>query len=224
VRLSIIVPVFNEGLILPLTLERLLPFRARGAEIILVDGGSEDGSIEIARRTGVTVLNSGRGRALQMNAGAQAAASKTLVFLHADTELPPNADRLIEGALRDSRHIWGRFNVCIQGRFRIFAVVSVLMNWRSRLTGIATGDQAIFVARSTFEKIGRFPEQPLMEDIELSKRLRALARPVCLRASVIVSGRRWETHGVWRTIFLMWRLRWAYWRGVPANELANAYR
>jgi rSAM/selenodomain-associated transferase 2 len=224
VQLAIIVPVLNEGLILPLTLERLLPFRARGAEVILVDGGSEDGSIEIARRTGVTVLNSARGRALQMNAGAQAASSKILVFLHADTELPPDADRLIDGALRDSRHIWGRFNVCIQGRFRILAVVSMLMNWRSRLTGIATGDQAIFVARSAFEKIGRFPEQPLMEDIELSKRLRALARPVSLRACVIVSGRRWETHGVWRTIFLMWRLRWAYWRGVPAIELANAYR
>jgi rSAM/selenodomain-associated transferase 2 len=224
VQLSIIVPVLNEGPILPLTLERLLPFCARGAEVILVDGGSEDGSIEIARRTGVTVLSSARGRALQMNAGAQAAANKILVFLHADTELPPDADRLIAGVLRDSRHIWGRFNVCIQGRFRIFAVVSTLMNWRSRLTGIATGDQAIFVARSAFEKIGRFPEQPLMEDIELSKRLRALARPVCLRACVIVSGRRWESHGVWRTIFLMWRLRWAYWRGVPANELANAYR
>jgi rSAM/selenodomain-associated transferase 2 len=224
VRLSIIVPVLNEGLMLPLTLERLLPYRARGAEVIIVDGGSQDDSMDIARRSGVTVLNSARGRALQMNAGAQAASSDILVFLHADTELPADADQLIDAALRDSSHIWGRFNVCIKGRLRTLAVVSMLMNWRSRLTGIATGDQAIFVARSAFEKIGRFPEQPIMEDIELSKRLRALSRPVSLRAHVIVSARRWETHGVWRTIFLMWRLRWAYWRGVPANELANAYR
>jgi rSAM/selenodomain-associated transferase 2 len=224
VRLSIIVPVLNEGLILPLTLEQLLPYRAHGAQVIVVDGGSQDGSMEIARRSDVIVLNSSRGRALQMNAGAQAASGDILVFLHADTELPPNADQLIDGALRDSRHVWGRFNVCIKGRLRILAVVSILMNWRSRLTGIATGDQAIFVARSAFEKIGRFPEQPIMEDIELSKRLRALSRPVSLRARVIVSGRRWETHGVWRTIYLMWRLRWAYWRGVPANVLASAYR
>jgi hypothetical protein len=119
---------------------------------------------------------------------------------------------------------WGRFDVRINGRSPLLHVVAWLMNQRSRWTGIATGDQALFVQRALFQRIGGFPDQPLMEDIEISRRLRKLARPFCLRQRVVTSGRRWDTRGVWRTIFLMWRLRWLYWRGVPPQVLAEAYR
>ena len=158
-----------------------------------------------------------------MNAGARMASGEILLFLHVDTTLPENADRLIESAMGDGRRIWGRFDVDIQGHSRMLRVIAALMNWRSRITGIATGDQAIFVARSAFESVGGYPDQPLMEDIELCKRLRLLSPPACLRARAVTSGRRWESRGVWRTIILMWRLRWSYWRGVPVSVLAHMY-
>lgn len=227
-RLSIIIPVLNEAERLPRLLEHLAPLRAQGAEVIVVDGGSEDGSGQLAAQAGAQVIYSGRGRALQMNAGAAAASGDMLLFLHADTTLPAMAAQAIEEGIRRSgapaARAWGRFDVRIEGRPFMLRVVARLMNWRSRLTGIATGDQAMFVARSAFEAAGGFPEQPLMEDIELSKRLRVQSKPVCLAEQVTTSGRRWETRGVWKTILLMWRLRWAYWRGVPASELAGLYR
>src|SRR5581483_1686189 len=221
--LSIIVPVLNEAQRLPQALERLASVRARGAEVIIVDGGSQDGTLAAATGLGCRLVSSSKGRARQMNAGAQIARGEKLLFLHVDTTLPENAEVLIEAALNSRRHIWGRFDVDIQGRPWTLKVIAMLMNWRSRLSGIATGDQAIFVARSAFESVGGYPDQPLMEDIELSKRLRALSPPVCLRAHAVTSGRRWESRGVWRTIILMWRLRWAYWRGVPASVLADRY-
>lgn len=225
-RLSIIIPVLNEE-------ERLTDLLGHLAsqcdsEVIVVDGGSEDGSRQAALRAGAQVIFSERGRARQMNAGATVAQGDILLFLHADTLLPPSADRLIENAIRcsgqNSEYAWGRFDVRISGRPFMLRVVASLMNWRSRFTGIATGDQAMFVARHAFESVGGFPDQPLMEDVELSKRLRALSRPICLTDYVVTSGRRWETHGVWRTIWLMWRLRWAYWRGADAAELARLYQ
>jgi rSAM/selenodomain-associated transferase 2 len=146
-----------------------------------------------------------------------------VLFLHADTRLPADADRIVLDAVQRGAS-WGRFDVRIEGRSRWLPVVAALMNARSRLSGIATGDQAIFVTRAAFDRVGGFPDQPLMEDIEISRRLRRLARPACLRARVVTSGRRWDTHGAWRTIVLMWRLRWAYWRGAPAQELARRYR
>jgi rSAM/selenodomain-associated transferase 2 len=158
-----------------------------------------------------------------MNAGAAMARAQVLLFLHADTRLPPLADVLIQQAVAGGR-AWGRFDVCIEGRPRMLRVVALLMNLRSRLSGIATGDQAIFVTRAAFERVGGFPAQPLMEDIELSRRLKRLGPPACLRAQVCTSGRRWEQRGVWRTIVLMWRLRWRYWRGEPAAALAEVYR
>ena len=227
-QLSIVIPVLNEARMLPCLLDRLAPLRACGAEVIVVDGGSEDGSQQVASRAGAQVISSGRGRARQMNAGASAARGDVLLFLHADTTLPLLAGQAIEAAIRRSGRAdecaWGHFDVRIEGRSFMLPVVARLMNWRSRLTGIATGDQAMFVSRCAFEAAGGFPDQPLMEDVELSKRLLVLSRPICLADRVVTSGRRWETHGVWRTIWLMWRLRWSYWRGVPASELAKSYR
>ena len=158
-----------------------------------------------------------------MNAGAAAASADTLLFLHADTRLPAHADRIVAAALERGA-TWGRFDVRIDGRAGLLKLVAALMNLRSRATGIATGDQAMFVRRGVFERVGGFPDQPLMEDIELSRRLRALGPPACLRAKAVTSGRRWEQRGVWRTIFLMWRLRWRYWRGESPQALADAYR
>ena len=220
--LAIVVPMLDEAATLPALLVHLAGWRARGCEVVLVDGGSRDDSVEMARAAGFRVLIAERGRARQLNAVAQACGRARLLFLHADTRLPEAADAMVCAAL--AVQAWGRFDVHIDGRPRMLRVVAALMNLRARLSGIATGDQAIFVRRDVFEAVGGFPDQPLMEDIELSCRLLRVSRPACLRARVRTSGRRWEQRGVWRTIALMWRLRWAYWRGVPAERLAEAYR
>lgn len=225
-RLSIIIPVLNEAEHLPGLLQHLASLC--DSEVIVVDGGSADDSRQAASRAGARVIRSKRGRARQMNAGAAAARGDILLFLHADTTLPPSAEQTIEAAVRHggraNEYVWGRFDVHIAGRSFMLRVVANLMNWRSRLTGIATGDQAMFMTRRSFESVGGFPDQPLMEDVELSRRLLALSKPICLADRVTTSGRRWEAHGVWRTIWLMWRLRWAYWRGTDAAELAKLYR
>lgn len=223
-KLSIIVPVLNEAQELPVLLGRLLSLTRHGCEVIIVDGGSQDGSADIAECAGFTVVRAPRGRARQMNAGAARATGKVLLFLHADTQLPDGAAVLIAQALSGDESHWGRFDVCITGRPVMLRVVGRMMNLRSRLSGIATGDQAMFVTRAAFDEVGGIPDQPLMEDVELSKRLCTISRPACIDRCVTTSGRRWEAHGVWRTILLMWRLRWAYWRGVPASQLAQAYR
>ncbi|MDO8384827.1 MAG: TIGR04283 family arsenosugar biosynthesis glycosyltransferase [Polaromonas sp.] len=205
-------------------LQALAPLRTRGAEIIVADGGSSDPSAELALAGGARVVHAPRGRALQMNAGAAQAHAEVLLFLHADTRLPANADELIREALAGGARVWGRFDVAITGRPRMLRLIAVLMNLRSRLTGIATGDQAIFMTRAAFNAVGAFPAQPLMEDIEMSRRLLQLSRPACLRAKVQTSGRRWESRGVWRTVLLMWRLRFAYWRGAAPERLADLYQ
>ena len=223
--LAIVMPVLNEAAGIEAALRALAPLRARGARVVVADGGSTDDTPVQARRfDSVEVIQAPRGRAAQMNAGAQAATGGgVLLFLHADTTLPPDADRLIAQALAGSQQVWGRFDVRITGRPRMLRVVAACMNARSRWSGIATGDQALFMTRAAFDAIGGFPEQPLMEDIEMSKRLRTLSRPACLRERVITSGRRWESRGVWSTIVLMWRLRWAYWRGASPQVLARRY-
>jgi rSAM/selenodomain-associated transferase 2 len=220
--LSVVVPTLDEAGAIEATLGALAPLRARGVEIVVVDGGSRDGTPIFAAPLADRVLTSERGRARQMNAGAAATRTEVLLFLHADTRLPADADRRVHDAVQRGA-LWGRFDVRIDGRSHWLPVVAWLMNVRSRLTGIATGDQAIFVTREAFDRVGGFPDQPLMEDVEISRRLRRLARPDCLRDRVVTSGRRWDTHGAWRTIVLMWRLRWAYWRGTPAQDLARRY-
>ncbi len=222
--LSIVVPVLNESVTLPALLEQLLPLHRGGVEVIIADGGSEDGTAMIAKRAGFRLVRSERGRARQMNAGARSAGGDVLLFLHADSRLPNGAERLIYAALADGHHVWGRFDVEFDVRTWIMDATAFGMNLRSCLTGIATGDQAIFVTRAAFEAVGGFPDQPLMEDVEITSRLRKRTRPACIRRPVVTSARRWQTRGAWRTIFLMWRLRLAYWRGVSPGDLARQYR
>ena len=222
-RLSIVMPVLDEAEVLPMALARLQPLRRHGVELIVADGGSRDGSAQLAQPLADAVIVAARGRARQMNAGATAAHGDALLFLHADTLLPEGAWRAVAEALQE--RAWGRFDVRIDGRPWMLGVVASMMNARSRWTGIATGDQAIFVRRSAFDAVGGFADQPLMEDIELSGRLkRTHGRPACLRGPALTSGRRWEQRGVWRTILVMWRLRLAYWLGTPAERLARVYR
>jgi rSAM/selenodomain-associated transferase 2 len=222
--LSIVVPVLNEAGGIEATLAALAPLRERGAEVIVVDGGSRDDTVAIARPLADRIVDGPRGRARQMNAGAAAARAPHLLFLHADTRLPERADALVAAALAALPQAWGRFDVVIEGRSRMLPVVAAMMNLRSRWSGIATGDQAMFMTRAAFEAVGGFPDQPLMEDIELSIRLKRLGAPACLHERVVTSGRRWEQRGVWRTILLMWRLRLLYALGVSADRLAPWYR
>ncbi|HVJ11217.1 MAG TPA: TIGR04283 family arsenosugar biosynthesis glycosyltransferase [Burkholderiales bacterium] len=213
-RLSVVVPALNESAGIRAALEALAPLRARGHEVIVVDGGSSDGTAQLAAGWCDQLLVTARGRALQMNAGARAASGQMLVFLHADTRLP--ADFVIPEA-----SLWGRFDVHIEGRHPLLKVVAWSMNLRSRLTGIATGDQAMFVRRELFPG---FPEIALMEDIALSRLLRRRGRPTCLRDRVVTSGRRWESRGVLRTIALMWGLRLLYFLGAAPARLARLYK
>ena len=222
-RWSIVMPTLNEAPGITAALQALAPLRALGHELIVVDGGSSDATAELATAHADHVVHSARGRAAQMNAGAAVARGDALLFLHADTRLPAGAEAALQQALRQGAR-WGRFDVRIEGRSAWLPMIATLMNLRSRLSGIATGDQAIFVETALFRRLGGYAALPLMEDIELSSRLRVDSRPACLRERVLTSGRRWESRGVWRTVWLMWRLRWLYWRGTPAEELARAYR
>ena len=221
--LSIIIPCLDEQDGIAATLSALAPLRGRGAEVIVVDGGSRDDTVARAAPLADLVITAPRGRARQMNAGALRARGEILLFLHADSLLPEAADLLIVDGLKRSRRGWGRFNVAIAGGHPLLRVVERLMNLRSRLTGIATGDQAIFVTRSLFTAAGDYPEIPLMEDVALSKRLKRFGPPLCLNHRLTTSGRRWEKHGVLRTIVRMWLLRLAYWLGADPAKLAVRY-
>ncbi|MDH3287171.1 MAG: TIGR04283 family arsenosugar biosynthesis glycosyltransferase [Betaproteobacteria bacterium] len=221
--LSIIIPCLNEAEGIERTLATLEPVRCRGAEVIVVDGGSDDGTTGRAAPLADVVIAAPLGRASQMNAGAGRARGEILLFLHADTLLPEAADGLVIDGLKRARRSWGRFDVRIDGRHPLLRAVERLMNARSRLTGIATGDQAIFVTRTLFTAAGGFPDIPLMEDIELSKRLKRFGSPLCLNHCIVTSGRRWEKRGVLRTIWLMWGLRLAYWLGADPGKLALRY-
>jgi len=224
-RLAIVMPVLNESTRIDRALGALQTLRDRGARLVVVDGGSSDDTALRARRWTDEVVAAAGGRAAQMNAGAACVAESVdvLLFLHADTELPKDADRLVEAArARGAR--WGRFDVRIEGRSPILGLVACLMNLRSRLTGICTGDQAIFVEHALFVQLGGYAEQALMEDLEFSHRARKFAWPTALTPRATTSGRRWEKHGIWRTILLMWSLRWRYWRGEDPSTLARQYR
>jgi rSAM/selenodomain-associated transferase 2 len=221
--LSVIIPVLDEVATIAETLARLAPLRARDAEVIVADGGSRDGTVEQAWPLADRVIAAPRGRGAQMNAGAAAARGDVLLFLHADTRLPPDADRLILDGLARSGRAWGRFDVAIEGRSPLLPLVALFMNARSRLSGIATGDQAMFVTRTAFDQVQGFPDIALMEDVVLSRRLKRVSSPLALVARVVTSGRRWDERGALRTIWLMWRLRLAFFLGATPDALARRY-
>jgi rSAM/selenodomain-associated transferase 2 len=219
------VPVLDEGGSIEERLRSLEPLRARGAERIVVDGGSSDGTPDRAAPHAERLVHCAPGRAIQQNAGAAVAGGDVLLFLHADTALPPDADRLILDGLAASGRAWGRFDVRLSGRHPALRVIERGISWRSRVTGIATGDQALFVRRDSFEALGGFPEIPLMEDVALCRSLkRVWGRPLCLRPPVVTSSRRWERGGILRTVLLMWGLRLAYYAGVAPASLTRLYR
>ncbi len=220
--ISIIIPVLNEQQNISVCLQSLQDWRQQGCEIIVVDGGSTDRSREIAGRQADILCDSERGRAVQMNTGAARAGGDILLFLHADTILPPVSEVLID-TINRQEHGWGRFDVRLSGAQPAFRIIGFFMNLRSRITGIATGDQAMFVCRQLFSRIGGFPRIPLMEDIALSRKLRAMSRPLCLQQQAVTSSRRWESHGVTRTVLLMWSLRIAYFAGIRPERLARLY-
>jgi rSAM/selenodomain-associated transferase 2 len=222
-RLSVIIPALNEADHIVPALQALTPLRARGTELIVVDGGSTDDTVARATTLATFVIASPRGRAIQMNAGAAIASADVLLFLHADTRLPPDADRLVLDGLARSRRAWGRFDVTIEGRHPLLPLVAASMNLRSRLTGITTGDQAMFMRREAFTAAGGFPEIALMEDITFARSLKRISPPLNLRARITTSGRRWEQRGVLRTVALMWRLRLAYFLGAAPDALAARY-
>lgn len=227
--LSIVIPLLNERENLPHLVQQINGLRKDPAiEIILVDGGSWDGTLEYLQQAGLAVINSQPGRARQMNSGAAVCSGTILLFLHADTQLPVQIQEVsvatfLITALTKSGRQWGRFDVTISGRHPLLGMVAFFMNLRSRLSGIATGDQCIFVERALFAQLDGFSDQPLMEDIELSTRLRRLGRPLCVGHKVVTSGRRWDRHGLWQTVLLMWRLRIAYWLGASPQVLAQRY-
>ena len=223
-RISVIIPVLNEEQELRSRLPALQWLRARGHELIVVDGGSSDASVHVASPHVDRLVKARPGRALQMNAGAQQANGELLLFLHIDTHIGERSIQALERARRTSSGLWGRFDVRLSGSHVMFRVIAAMMNLRSRLTGIATGDQGIFVSRELFFRQGMFARIPLMEDVEFSKRLKRVARPLCLQPAITTSSRRWEANGIARTIALMWRLRLFYWLGQSPARLARHYR
>jgi len=223
-RISVIVPTLNEASLIRACLGRLGSLRDAGHEVVLADGGSRDGTLARAAGLHDRLVCCSAGRARQMNAGARAARGDILLFLHVDTNLPADAVGCVVGALARRGAVWGRFDVRLSGRRRAFRVIETLMNLRSRLSGIATGDQAIFCTREAFARVGGYPDLPLMEDLALSTKLRRLAAPECPRARVTTSSRRWGSSGIVATVLLMWRLRLAYWLGADPEWLARRYR
>jgi rSAM/selenodomain-associated transferase 2 len=220
-RLSVVIPALDEADGIEEALTSLAPLRARGVEIVVADGGSSDATVALACPLADLVIAAPRGRGAQMNAGAAASDGDVLLFLHADTRLPHDADALIGDGLLRSGCTWGRFDVRIAGVHPLLPIIAAMMNLRSRMTGIATGDQAIFISRAAFG--AGFPEIALMEDIAMAKRLKRMGRPLCISSPVVTSGRRWEEHGVMKTIVLMWCLRLAYFLGANPARLARSY-
>ncbi len=222
-KLSVIVPVLNESTLIVDTLSALQPLRGAGHEVIVVDGGSSDGTPLLAEPYADKVIAAPLGRARQMNWGAWCAQGDVLVFLHADSFLPAGAERLIASGMEGTGRCWGRFDVALSGGQPLLRVVEFMMNLRSRLTGIATGDQGIFVRREVFHAVGGFSEIDLMEDVALCKKLKRYGPPLCLSRRVVTSSRRWERNGILRTVALMWWLRLAYFLGDDPRRLARLY-
>ncbi|MFE8072014.1 TIGR04283 family arsenosugar biosynthesis glycosyltransferase [Marinobacteraceae bacterium S3BR75-40.1] len=221
-RISVVIPTLNEASGIAEVLRPLQSWRRAGDEIVVADGGSEDDTRRQCRGLIDCWVTAERGRARQMNAGAAKARGELLLFLHADTRVPGSARAWLLRALHEAR-VWGRFDVNLTGDRPVFRLIETMINVRSRLSGIATGDQALFVRRDMFAALGGFADQALMEDVSFSSRLNRIARPLCVPEPVVTDSRRWEEQGVWRTVFLMWRLRFDYWRGISPEQLVKRY-
>lgn len=219
---SIIIPVLNEENSIKELLQQLQAYRQQGHEVIVVDGGSHDNTRSVADSLSDKVITSKAGRALQMNIGATQSRHEILWFLHADTLIPEYAIEQIQQALNKSD--WGRFNVKLSGSHILFRIIETMMNVRSCVSGIATGDQGIFVKRKVFGQVNEYSNIPLMEDVDLSRKLKKSSKPVCLKYTLITSSRRWEKNGISSTILLMWKLRFLYWIGISPEHLARQYR
>jgi len=222
-KVSIIIPVLNEAEHIADTLKSLDAYRRQGHEVIVIDGGSNDDTVSITQQYADKVLHSDAGRAIQMNSGIDEAMGDALLFLHADTRLPGDAVSKVINAIEDG-YFWGRFNVRLSGKHFMFRIIERMMNMRSCITGVATGDQAIFVGLESIEIVGTYPQLPLMEDVVFSKRLRKLGWPACIKQQVVTSSRHWEDKGILRTMLLMWRLRLLFFLGVSADKLARQYQ
>lgn len=221
--ISFIIPVLNDRDALATLLPQLQRYREKGHEVLIVDGGSNDGSVTAAREQVDRILITGTGRGRQMNLGAENARHGILNFLHADSIVPEEYDACIQAALKNPRHHWGRFDVTLDEPGFIFRIIGFMMNLRSRCSGVATGDQGIFVRKDFFDEAGGFKSIPLMEDIALSKALRKKSWPVCIKTRITTSAKRWKTRGVVSTIWLMWVLRLKYFLGVNPERLAEKY-
>ena len=222
-QISIVIPVLNDATALGRLLDDLDSILGIDAQRIVVDGGSEDGSYELACERADCALRTAAGRARQLAAGIVAAHGRWIWMLHADTRVDGAAWRALRTAIASDGAAWGRFDVRLSGREAAFRMIETLMNLRSRWSGICTGDQGIFVRRDLLELIDGVPDQPLMEDIELTKRLRRYAKPICIDTALGVSARRWQQRGIASTVLLMWRLRLQYFFGTPAEVLVREY-
>lgn len=223
-KLSIIIPTLNEATIIESSLQALCPLQQQGHEVIVVDGKSEDNTCAIAENFADKVITSKPGRSFQMNAGVNHASGDILVFLHADTRLPDNADTLIINGLASHKFFWGRFDIRLTGENILYRCIETLMNWRSKFTGIATGDQVIFIDKLSFKRVGGYPQLDLMEDIALCKKLQRISPPLCLTDQALTSTRRWEKNGILKTILLMWWLRLGYFFGRNPKHLMQDYQ
>ncbi len=221
---SIIIPALNEEASIKKLLQQLQPYRKQGHEVMVVDGGSRDRTVSISKSLADKVISSEAGRAVQMNKGAEQATAEVLWFLHADTVVPDNGIEKIQFSLNQSQANWGRFNIRLSGSQFLFRLIEKMMNLRSCITGIVTGDQGIFVKKTVFNEVNGFSNLPLMEDIDLSKKLKRYSSPVCVTEKLTTSSRRWEKNGILTTVLLMWRLRFLYWLGVSADKLARQYK
>lgn len=219
---SIVIPILNEASEIRICLMQLQRFRETGLEVIVVDGGSVDKTHTLLEGLCDQILSSPRGRATQMNAGAKHAKGEFIFFLHVDTQLPENFLKCIPST-KTKPFCWGRFDVTLSGKHCLFRIIETMMNLRSRWTGIATGDQVMFVSQKLFQKVAGFPEIALMEDIAMSQKLKKICLPLCLKQKVSTSSRRWEKHGIVSTILKMWWLRFSYFIGVNSMNLTKQY-
>jgi len=221
-KLSFIIPTLNEESVIEACLKPLQSLRKNGHEVIDVDGGSIDGTIDRVGHLSDLFIQSDKGRALQMCKGAAAAQGDVLIFLHADTIIDFDVVKILTNKV-DTEMVWGHFTVHLSGQHVLLRIIEICMNVRSQFTGIATGDQLMFVTRLLYEKSGGFPKIELMEDIEFSRRLKRICAPICLKQKVVTSSRRWERHGPIKTMLKMWVLRLAYSMGVSPRVLAKKY-